>query len=85
MALIITARNLSSTRADVADYEVGAWINDRPIWKGHVAGHRCSDGWAALARRIVEAYEAEPRSEPATCKSVQRRKARLVPRRRTPS
>jgi len=62
MALIVTARNLSGL-ADISDYEVGAWINDTPIWKGRVEGHRRADGWAALVRRIADAYDREEKKD----------------------
>lgn len=58
MALIITARNLSGL-ADTSDYEVGAWINDHPIWKGRVTGHHRAEGWAVLARMIADAFDEE--------------------------
>jgi len=58
MALIITARNLSNL-AEVSDYEVGAWINETPIWRGTVRGHHRTDGWTALVRLIADAADAE--------------------------
>lgn len=66
MALIITARNLTGLN-EISDYEVGAWINERPIWKGIVLKHRRDDGWAALVQMIVDVYNAERRdSQPAS-------------------
>jgi hypothetical protein len=60
--LIVTIGNVSKL-APVSDYEWSVWVaNDNGkvlVAQGSVKGHRRSDGWAALVKKVAEAGEAQ--------------------------
>lgn len=62
MALIVQLVNKSNL-ADVSNYEWSAYIYSPhgcvPLGAGYVTGHRRSDGWKALLKRLVQTLEVE--------------------------
>jgi hypothetical protein len=59
MSLIVTMRNISNL-ADVSDYYVTVWVNDRQISKPIIVkGHRRSDGWEALVKRYAKGLKVK--------------------------
>ena len=42
---------------DIADYEYVVMVNAEKIAEGSIEGHKRSDGWQPLVRRIVEQEE----------------------------
>lgn len=62
MSLVISFRNKSNL-APISDYDYKVMVGDGSrlgshiIEEGEVKGHRRSDGWKALVRRIVEETE----------------------------
>jgi hypothetical protein len=51
--LTVTFLNKSGPGADVADYEVTVWVNRHVIAREEVFGHRRSEGWRELVKRLV--------------------------------
>jgi hypothetical protein len=52
MALIVVFTNKSKL-ADVSDYNVGVFINDRQIYGGELKGHVRADGWEKLVTKFT--------------------------------
>jgi hypothetical protein len=55
----INVGNISDLAA-ISDYEFAACLDDQDfVVNGRVNGHRRSDGWMPLVKRILETLEAE--------------------------
>lgn len=64
--LILEAQNVTPGGADkkgYSNYRVGVWINDRPIWKGVVEGHKRDAGAAELLRHIAYFMDEDPQGQ----------------------
>lgn len=78
-AVNITGGN--GTAADgTAQYDCRVAINERLLWGGSVSYHVRAEGAAALLRRIADAMDAHPRSQPAGGKSPKRRVGAKTPK-----
>lgn len=48
-----------SDLAEVSDYEIEVGVNRKIIATGVVKGHKRSDGWRALVRKVLESDTVE--------------------------
>jgi len=52
MSLTLLIRNISEL-ADISNYSYSVWVNERIIAHGTIEGHKRSDGWKPLVKRVV--------------------------------
>lgn len=58
MSLIVTFWNISEL-ADISDYLVGVFVNDKRLYAGEIHGHRRADGWQALVKQFAEGIKED--------------------------